>query len=676
MRPDRHVRATGAVPRRRIMEDVQSAAASAGERIKAADPKLAKRAIAARVNGRLVDHSAPVGPDAEVSAVTPEDPDALEIYRHSTAHLLAAAVLDLFPGTKLGVGPALTEDPNYGFYYDFLPDRPFTPEDLDRIEKRMRDLVKRNLPFQRVEMTKEEMLRLFKEDVNDHLKCELIEEKGGAPGTTVSAYKLGGDQFIDFCLGPHLPTTSKIKAFKLLSIAGAYWRGDEKREQMQRIYGISFFEQEELDRYVKQREEARKRDHRRLGPELGIFAFADKVGPNLVLWLPNGGIIRTQMEEFLRQEQFKRGYSFVFTPHIGSSALWEQSGHTKHYRSDMFPEMDTEDGAVYQLKPMNCPFHIEIYRSSQRSYRDLPLRLAEMGTVYRYERSGVQHGLLRVRGFTQDDAHLFVTPEQIEQEIDSVLDLVNVVMRTYGFEDVKIELSVRDPENLDKYLGEPKVWDDAEAALARSLERNGLEYKRMEGEAAFYGPKIDIKVVDAIGRLWQLGTVQLDWQLPERFELEYAGDDNRPHRPIMIHRAIYGSFERFTGVLIEHYAGHFPAWLAPLQAKVLPISDRHADYAADVTRRLRDAGLRAESDLRGEKIGAKIRDAQLQTVPFMLVVGDKEVENGAVAVRDRKAGDVGSLPVDEFITRAVEIVRTRSREGIAPAAAKAEEGQA
>lgn len=655
------------------MEEVQSAIQSAAERLKAIDPKLAKRAIAARVGGRLVDLSASVDPAVEVEAVMPEDPEALEIYRHSTAHLLAAAVLDLFPGTKLGVGPALTEDPNYGFYYDFLPERPFTQEDLERIEKKMRELVKRNLRYERVEMPKEEMLRLFKDEVNDYLKCELIEEKGGAPGTTVSAYRLG-DQFVDFCLGPHLPATSKIKAFKLLSLAGAYWRGDEKREQMQRIYGISFFEQEELDRYVKQREEARKRDHRKLGPELGIFAFSEKVGPNLALWLPNGGLIRSQMEEFLREEQFRRGYSFVYTPHIGSSALWETSGHTKHYRSDMFPEMDTEDGAVYQLKPMNCPFHIEIYRSTQRSYRDLPLRLAEMGTVYRYERSGVQHGLLRVRGFTQDDAHLFITPEQIGQEVDGVIDLINLVMRTYGFDDVKIELSVRDAENLDKYLGDPKVWDDAEAALARSLERNEIDYKRMEGEAAFYGPKIDIKVVDAIGRNWQLGTVQLDFQLPERFELEYTGVDNRPHRPIMVHRAIYGSLERFMGVLIEHYAGHFPAWLSPVQVKVLPISDRHADYASDVTRRLREAGLRGEADLRSEKIGAKIRDAQLHKVPFMLVVGDKEVETGTVAVRDRKAGDVGSLAVEEFVARAVEIVRTRSREGIAPAPA-AGEGQ-
>jgi threonyl-tRNA synthetase len=649
------------------MEDVQTAAQTAADRIKAADQKLAKRALAAKVDGRLVDLSAAVPEGASVEAVTTESPEALEIYRHSTAHLLAAAVLDLFPGTKLGVGPALTEDPNYGFYYDFLPARPFTLEDLDRIEKKMRELVKRNVRYERVEMSKAEMLRVFADEVGDELKCELIEEKGG---DVVSAYKLG--DFIDFCLGPHLPQTSKIKAFKLLSLAGAYWRGDEKREQMQRIYGISFFEQEELDRYLKQREEAKKRDHRRLGPELGLFAFSEKVGPNLALWLPNGAFVRRQMEDYLYRLQYEGGYSFVYTPHIGSSALWETSGHTKHYRSDMFPEMDCEDGAVYQLKPMNCPFHIEVYRTSQRSYRDLPLRIAEMGMVYRYERSGVQHGLLRVRGFTQDDAHLFVRPDQIQDEIEKVWNLASALLGTYGFDDVRVELSVRDPQNADKYLGDPALWDQAESALAAALDKNGVVYKRMEGEAAFYGPKIDLKVVDAIGRLWQLSTIQLDWNLPERFELEYTGDDNRPHRPVMIHRALYGSMERFMGVLIEHFAGHFPVWLAPVQAKVLPISDRHNDYANDVAAELRAAGLRADADLRSETVKSKIRDAQMQKIPFMLVVGDREVEERTVAVRDRKAGDVGAMPVAEFASRASELARTRSRDGLARTEAASE----
>ncbi len=642
------------------MEEVQNAVVTAADRIKAVDPKLAKRALAAKVDGHLVDLSAPAAEGTSVEAVTTESPEALEIYRHSTAHLLAAAVLDLFPGTKLGVGPALIEDPNYGFYYDFLPSRPFTPEDLDTIEKKMRELVKRNLRYERVEMSKADMLKLFEEEVDDKLKCELIEEKGG---DVVSAYKLG-DHFIDFCLGPHLPLTSKIKAFKLLTLAGAYWRGDEHREQMQRIYGISFFEQEDLDRFLKQREEARKRDHRKLGPELGIFTFSDKVGPNLALWLPNGGFIRRQMEDYLYKLQYEAGYSLVYTPHIGSSTLWETSGHTKHYRSDMFPEMDCEDGAVYQLRPMNCPFHIEVYGSSQRSYRDLPLRIAEMATVYRYERSGVQHGLLRVRGFTQDDAHLFVRPDQIQDEIEKVWHLANTLLTTYGFEDVRVELSVRDPENLDKYLGEPELWDGAEAALAAALDKHGVAYKRMEGEAAFYGPKIDLKVVDAIGRLWQLGTIQLDWQLPNRFELEYIGEDNRPHRPIMIHRALYGSFERFMGVLIEHFAGHFPVWLTPVQAKVLPISDRHNDYAVEVAATLKAKGLRVEADMRSETVKAKIRDAQLQKIPFMLVVGDREVEEQKVAVRDRKAGDIGAMSVEEFATRALELASTRSREGL------------
>lgn len=642
------------------MEEAQNAVPSAVDRLKAIDPKLAKRAFAARVDGALVDLTAPAPDTTTVEAITTDSPEALEIYRHSTAHLLAAAVLELFPGTKLGVGPALVEDPNYGFYYDFLPERPFTPEDLDRIEKKMRELVKRNLRYERVEMSKAEMLRLFAEDVDDKLKCELIEEKGG---DVVSAYRLG-DQFIDFCLGPHLPQTSKIKAFKLLTLAGAYWRGDEKREQMQRIYGTAFFEQEELDRFLKQREEARKRDHRRLGPELGIFAFSEKVGPNLVLWLPNGAFMRRQMEDFIYHLQYEAGYQLVYTPQIGSAALWETSGHTKHYRSDMYPEMDCEDGAAYQLRPMNCPFHVEVYRTSQRSYRDLPLRIAEMGTVYRYERSGVQHGLLRVRGFTQDDAHLFMRPDQLEEEMDAVWNLAGRMLAVYGFDQVHVELSVRDPQNLDKYLGDPAVWDQAEAALAAALDKNGVVYKRMEGEAAFYGPKIDLKVVDAIGRMWQLSTIQLDFNLPARFDLEYIGEDNRPHRPIMIHRAIYGSFERFMGVLIEHFAGHFPVWMAPVQAKVLPISDRHNDYASEVTAQLRASGLRVEADLRSETMKAKIRDAQVRRIPFMLVVGDREVEERTVAVRDRKAGDIGSMPVDVFAERALELSRTRSRDGM------------
>ena len=647
------------------MEDVQNAVQTAADRIKATDPKLAKRALAARVDGRLVDLSSPAAEPAEVEAVTADSPEALEIYRHSTAHLLAAAVLEIFPGTKLGVGPALTEDPNYGFYYDFLPERPFTPEDLETIEKKMREIVRRNLRYERVEMPKAEMLRLFKDDVDDYLKCELIEEKGGE---TVSAYRLG-DQFVDFCLGPHVPATGKIneKAFKLLTLAGAYWRGDEHREQMQRIYGISFFEREDLDRYVKQREEAKRRDHRKLGPDLELFTFSEKVGPNLALWLPNGAFVRRQMENFLYDLQYASGYSHVYTPHIGSSDLWETSGHTNKYRGDMFPQMDCEDGATYQLKPMNCPFHIEVYRSAQRSYRDLPLRIAEMGTVYRYERSGVQHGLLRVRGFTQDDAHLFVRPDQIEAEIGAVWDLVSTLFRTYGFDDVRVELSVRDPETPEKYLGDPNVWDVAEAALTSALDNSGVKYERKEGEAAFYGSKIDFKVVDAIGRLWQLSTIQLDYNLPERFALEYIGEDNRAHRPVMIHRAIYGSLERFMGVLIEHYAGHFPVWLAPVQAKVVPIADRHNEYAVAVADRLRGAGLRVEADTRSETMKAKIRDAQNQKIPFMLVVGDREVEEGTLAVRDRKAGDIGAMPVAEFEARATELARTRSREGLSRA---------
>jgi threonyl-tRNA synthetase len=637
---------------------------SALELLKRQDREGSKKAIAARLfrdgvrQEDPVDLSYQVKEGERVEPITPESGEALEVYRHSTAHLLAAAVLDLFPGTKLGIGPALLDDPKGGFFYDFQRDDGgrFTPEDLPKIEKRMKDLIKRNLEYRRIEIPKGEAEKKFAE-MGEPLKCELIEEKGGA---TVSCYTIEGTPFVDFCLGPHIPSTGKIKAFKLLSIAGAHWKGDEKRPQMQRIYGTSFFSQEELDDWLKQKEEAERRDHRRLGPELDLFSFSDAIGPGLVLWHPNGALIRKVIEGFLNEELYRRGYSFVNTPHITQSELFRISGHLQLYRDVLYPEMkDIENEHIdYRLKPMNCPFHIQIYSSRQRSYRNLPQRYAEYGTVYRYERSGVAHGLMRARGFTQDDAHIFCTPEQLKAEIFGCLDLVDFVFRAFGFE-YKAELSVRHPTDHSKYLGSNEVWDMAESALAEALGERGLAYQKMEDEAAFYGPKIDFKVVDAIKRTWQLSTIQVDFNLPERFELEYIGSDNKPHRPIMVHRAILGSFERFFGILIEHYAGAFPVWLAPVQAIVLPMADRFNERAVEVERELQAAGHRVEADLRSEKLGAKIRDAQLKKIPFMLVIGEREAEAGTVAVRDRAIGDTGAVPVAEFSARVRELVSRR-----------------
>ncbi len=650
------------------VSDIQNSSANptAFDLLKQQDREAAKKALAARLyrDGVLqeepVDLSYPVKEGERVEALTPETGnDALEVYRHSTAHLLAAAVLDLYPGTKLGIGPALLDDPKGGFFYDFQrPDgERFTPEDLPKIEKRMKDLIKRNLEYKRVEMPKAEAQKKFAE-LGEPLKCELIEEKAGA---VVSCYTIEGTPFVDFCLGPHIPSTNRIKAIKLLSIAGAHWKGDEKREQMQRIYGTSFFSQEDLDEWVKQKEEAEKRDHRRLGPELDLFSFSDAIGPGLVLWHPNGALIRKVIEQFLNEELYRRGYSFVNTPHVTQSELFRISGHLEHYQEGLYPPMtDKENEQIeYRMKPMNCPFHIQIFKARQRSYRDLPQRYAEYGMVYRYERSGVTHGLMRARGFTQDDAHLFCTPEQLKDEVLGCLHLVDFVFKAFGFE-YRAELSVRHATDHEKYLGSDEVWTLAEAALTDALNEFGLPFVRMEDEAAFYGPKIDFKVVDAIKRTWQLATIQVDFNLPQRFGIEYIGSDNKPHQPIMVHRAILGSFERFFGILIEHYAGAFPVWLAPTQAVVLPISDRFNDRAQEVERELQAAGHRVAADLRSEKIGAKIRDAQLKKIPFMLVIGEREAESGAVAVRDRVKGDTGAVPVAEFSARLKELVAARA----------------
>jgi threonyl-tRNA synthetase len=629
------------------------------EALKRLDRDAAKQALAARVNGQEVDLAFTLegqnGEPLQIEPVLPQTLEGLDVLRHSTAHLLAAAVLDLFPGTQLGIGPALLDDPRYGFFYDVIAPRILTEADLPVIEKKMREIAKRNLSYRRDEIPKAAALELFSERA-EPLKCQMIADKGG---DVVSVYYIDGSPFIDFCLGPHVPNTNKLRAFKLLSLAGAYWMGDATQPQMQRIYGTAFFTPEELDAWLKQREEAEKRDHRRLGRELDLFSIQENYGQGLIFWHPKGGAIRKEMEDYLRSELNKRGYGLVFTPHIAKRELWQLSGHEENYADSMFAPTELEE-TQFRLKPMNCPFHIGIYKSAQRSYRDLPLRYAELGTCYRAELSGTLHGLMRVRGFTQDDAHIFCTPETVRDEIVACIDFGFDLLGAFGFEKFRIELSVKGDDSTKKFIGSDEDWERAEAALVAALEQRGLAYERIEGEAAFYGPKIDIKVEDAIGRLWQLTTVQFDFNFPRRFAMEYIGEDNKPHQPIMIHRALFGSMERFFGVLIEHYAGAFPLWLAPVQMAVLPITDRSNDYAETVAKELRANGFRVETNLRSEKIGAKIRDAQLQKVPFMLVLGDREQEQNQVAVRERVSGDIGVMSLAEFMEMARKLVATRA----------------
>jgi threonyl-tRNA synthetase len=599
--------------------------------------RLADDAIVAKVNDELYDLTRPFETDAKLEILTTKNPAALTVYRHSTAHLLAAAVLELFPETKLGVGPPT----DTGFYYDFQRETPFTPEDLEKIEQRMAELQKRDLPYERLLTRKDDGLRKY---AGDWMKRELITEKAS---DIFTEYTLG-PQFIDFCRGPHVPSTGKIKAFKLLSIAGAYWKGNEKNPQLQRIYGTAFFSKKELDEYLTRLEEAKKRDHRKLGQELDLFSVQELAGPGLIFFHPKGGIVRKIMEDWMRDQYLARGYSLVYTPHVMRLDLWKTSGHANFYSANMFKPMELDD-AEYQLKPMNCPGHILIYADKMRSYRDLPVRLGELGTVYRYERSGVMHGLLRVRGFTQDDAHIFCTPEQIEDEIVNCLQFAIDVLHTFGFESYQAEISTWDGGASGKYDGAPEQWQLAEGALRKAVDRLKMEAKVVPDEAAFYGPKIDVKLVDAIGRLWQLSTVQFDFTLPRRFGLEYVAEDGKKHQPLMVHRALFGSVERFFGILLEHYAGAFPVWLAPVQAAVLPITDRQLEYANQVCAKLRDAGLRATVDDRKEKVNLKIREAQLQKIPYMLVVGDREAQAGAVSVRNRKHGDQGVRSVDQFL---------------------------
>jgi threonyl-tRNA synthetase len=616
---------------------------------KSISPRLADDAVVARVNGELYDLTRPLEEDAKVEILTSKNPEALNVYRHSTAHLLAAAVLELFPETKLGIGPPT----DTGFYYDFQRETPFTPEDLEKIEARMWELQAKGLPYERRLTPKSVGLEKY---ADDWMKVQLIEEKADE---IFSEYTLGPN-FIDFCRGPHVPTTSRIKAFKLLSIAGAYWKGDEHNPKLQRIYGTAFFSKKDLDAYLARLEEAKKRDHRKLGQELDLFSIQELAGPGLIFFHPKGALVRKVIEDWMRDQYLARGYSLVYTPHVMRRDLWKTSGHANFYSENMFTPMELDD-AEYQLKPMNCPGHILIYADKLRSYRDLPVRLGELGTVYRYERSGVMHGLMRVRGFTQDDAHIFCTPEQIEDEVVNCLQFAIDVLSTFGFDDYEAELSTWDGGASGKYDGEAAQWELAENALKRAADRLNIKVKISPDEAAFYGPKIDIKLVDAIGRLWQLSTVQFDSFLPRRFGLEYVAEDGKRHQPLMVHRALYGSIERFFGILVEHYAGAFPVWLAPQQAIVLPITDRHLEYAKKVKDRLAAAGLRASVDDRSEKVNLKIRDAQLQKVPYMLVVGDREAQSDSVSVRNRKHGDLGAQKVDEFLAGIQKLIETKAR---------------
>jgi threonyl-tRNA synthetase len=619
-------------------------------------PRLADAALVARVAepnngaGELIDLRRPLERDVKLQILTEKDPDALFVFRHSAAHLLAAAVMELFPNVKLGIGPPI----DTGFFYEFLRDEPFTREDLAKIEAKMHELAAQDLPNERKLIPKPEALELYKKN-NQVFKCELVQEKAEEP--IVSFYTTG--KFIDFCRGPHIPSTKRIQAFKLMNVAGAYWKGQEGNPQLQRIYAACFFTKKDLDEYLHRLEEAKRRDHRKLGAELGLFSIQDEAGPGLIFWHPKGGLIRKIVEDWLRDELLKRGYDLVYTPHIMRLDLWKTSGHTNFYRENMFGPVEVEK-ADYQLKPMNCPGHILIYKSKLHSYRDLPVRLAELGTVYRYERSGVLHGLLRVRGFTQDDAHIFCMPSQIDKEVEACVDFAFAVMENFGFDKFEVELSDWDPAHPENYPGKPEDWQHASDSLARTLARMNIPYKRIAGEGAFYGPKIDIKLIDAIGRPWQLTTVQFDFNLPARFGLEYVAEDGARHQPLMVHRALLGSVERFFGILIEHYAGAFPLWLAPVQVEICPVSEKVADYANHVTATLKRHGIRVHLDDRSEKLPAKIRDAQLQKIPYMFVVGAKEAEAGTVSVRHRSKGDLGPQPLAEVVDALQREIESRS----------------
>jgi threonyl-tRNA synthetase len=558
--------------------------------------------------------------------------NGLEILRHSTSHIMAQAVKELYPDSKITIGPAIKD----GFYYDFDRDKPFTTEDLEKVEKRMEEIIREDIPFERMEISKNKASEIFK---NEMYKIELINE---IQDEKVSVYKQG--DFVDLCRGPHLSSTGKVKAFKLLSVAGSYWRGDEKNKMLQRIYGTAFFTREDLEKYLNKLDEAKRRDHRKLGKDLDLFSVDEDIGSGLVNWHPKGALVRYIIENFWREEHYKNGYQIVYSPHIAKVSLWHTSGHMSFYKDNMYSPMDIE-GVPYIVKPMNCPFHIKMYKSRLKSYRELPIRWAELGTVYRYERSGVLHGLLRVRGFTQDDAHIFCRLDQLNDEIERVLHFTIYMLRSFGFNEFDIYLSTM-PEG---YVGTISNWEKATGALKGALEKFGLKYDIDPGAGVFYGPKIDVKIKDSLERTWQCSTIQVDFNLPERFNITYIGEDNSPHQPIMIHRALLGSLERFFGCLIEHYAGAFPLWLSPVQVKIMTITDRQNDYARKIVKYLSDSGIRGEADLRNEKVGFKIREAQMEKIPYMLIVGDREGESGTISVRKRGGEDMGKVNIEKFI---------------------------
>jgi len=601
-------------------------------------PGLARDAVAATVDGRPIDLRQPISSDSRVVFITPKSPESTDIIRHSTAHVMAGAVKDLFPRVKVTIGPAVDDGVN-GFYYDFDNDRGFTDEDLEKISARMNEVISQDIPFERVEVSREEARALF-DKMGESYKLELLDAI--PEGEKVSLYKHGN--FTDLCRGPHLPSTGRIVAFKLMSVAGAYWRGDSRNKMLARIYGTAFFSKKDLKQHLENVEEARRRDHRLLGKKLDLFSFSQSVGGGLVLWHPKGARMRSIIEEFWRRSHFDYGYEIVYTPHIGKAELWQTSGHLDFYKENMYAPMEIEGNPFY-VKPMNCPFHIEIYRNQLKSYRDLPLRFAELGTVYRYEASGVLHGLLRVRGFTQDDAHIFCTAEQLDSEIRRCLEHTFYLLRAFGFESYDIYLSTR-PE---KFVGTEADWEKATDALRKALEKQGLAFQIDPGEGVFYGPKIDIKIRDSLGRTWQCTTVQVDFNNPERFNVEYVDSNGQRVKPFMIHRALLGSMERFFGVLIEHYAGAFPTWLAPMQAVILPVTSDCNEFAQEVRSTLVSHDLRVAVDDRNEKLGFKIREAQLEKIPFMLVVGKREMEKRGVAPRTRAGEDLGFMPLAETV---------------------------
>ncbi len=598
--------------------------------------RLAKEAIALKVDGQVYDVWRPLEQDVEVQILTWNDREGKEVFWHSSAHIMAQAVLELYPEAKLAIGPPIDE----GFYYDFDVETPFSPEDLAKIEKKMGELIKENATFSREECDRDELLKKYKAE-GEIYKVELIEDL--PEGEALTVYK--HSQFEDLCRGPHIPSIKRIKAFKLLTSSGAYWRGSEDNKMLQRIYGVTFPKKKMLDEHLEKLAEAERRDHRKLGKQLELYQISEETGAGLVLWLPKGAAIRNEIENFWREEHFKGDYELVYSPHIAKLDLWHKSGHTDFYSEDMFSPMKVDKGE-YQIRPMNCPFHITMYKSRRRSYRELPIRWAELGTVYRYERAGVLHGLMRVRGFTQDDAHLFVRPEQMEDELIRLIDFSIHMLKSFGFSEFDIYLSTR-PE---KAIGEVEDWDKAQNGLRKALEFLKLAYEVDEGGGAFYGPKIDIKIKDALGRSWQCSTIQFDFTQPERFDLTYIDSDGERKRPLMIHRALLGSLERFFGTLIEHYAGDFPLWLAPEQARILPVTDRVLEYASELKKKFRAAGLRVELDDRSEKIGYKIRESELSKVPIMIIVGDKEVESKSVSIRRRGLGDLGALDADELLS--------------------------